>query len=186
MFASNKTLSSFDRPQKPFGLVGVNRVLNVLLMGDKFQIVQSIVAAIKVFVIYFQSALNPTVKRFPHHSMHTASDVFALFTQAGNPISFKQLNFCWPVSCVTCPSFTLLDRMRCSYASAQKLSNLLKGSAALKHLFCLGNFSCIKRFASGNSAHSAVIADLVQIFKAKNWFPRFHAQLPFNINRSIA
>ena len=186
MFTSNKVFNTLDCPQKPFGFVGVNCVLEILLMRNNFQIVQSIVGAVKVFVVYFQSAFNTSIKRLPHHSVHALPGVFSLFAQISNIVAFDQSRRQHSVGRVTNPSFTLLDRMRCGYASAQELRDLLKGSTVLEHLLRFWNFGGVKGFASGSSAHVTVIADLVQVFKAKNWFPRFHVQLPFKLNRSIA
>lgn len=175
MFSSNKTFDAFDRSQKPFGFVSINKVLRVLLMSDKLQVIYLVVSAVKVFVIYLQSAINTTVKRFPHHSMHRTTNIFSVFAQGYVAIAFHKVNFYGSVISVANPRFATLDRMRRSYAGAQKLSNLFKGCAVLKHLLGFGNFGGIKRFASGNPSHVTVIADLVQIFKVKNWFPRFHA-----------
>ena len=186
MFSNNKTFSPFNRPQKSFVFVGVNCVLNVLLVRNYFQIFQSIVATIKVFVVYFQTAFNAAIKRFPHHSVYTASNVFPIFAQTCHPIPFKQLNFCWPMCAVANPSFTLLNGMRGGYTGTQKSSNFFKGSTVFKHLFSVWNFGSVKRFASSNSAHVSKIAYFVQPFKIQNWFPCFHTMPLFNVNRSIA
>ena len=186
MLSSNKTFNPFNRPQKSFVFVGVNCVLNVLLVRNYFQIFQSIVATIKVFVVYFQTAFNAAIKRFPHHSVYTASSVFPVFAQTCHPIPFKQLNFCWPMCAVAHPSFILLNRMRSGYTCAQKSSNFFKGSAVFKHLFSFGYFGGVKRFASGNTPHASKIANFVQTFKIQNWLPCFHTMPLFNVNRSIA
>ena len=186
MLTRDKPFHTFDGPQKPFSFVCVNCVLKVLLMRNSFQIIQLIVSAIKVFVVYFQSILNAPVKRFPHHSMHAAPSVFGVFAKACNKIMLQQLRFNKPVSSRSSPRLALFDRMRRGYASAQKSSNLLKGSAMLKHLFSFGNFGGVKRFTSGNAAHVSEVANFVQTFKIQNWFPRFHSLTPFNVNGSIA
>ena len=186
MFSSNKPFFAFDRAQKPLGFVSINCMLKILLVRNNFQVIQSIIGAVKVFVVYFQTAFNTTIKRFPHHSVYPAPSVFPVFAQTCNPISFKQLNFCLPISRIASPSFTQLDRMCCGYTGAQKLSNLFKGSAVFKHLFSFGYFGGVNRFASGNTAHISKIANFVQAFKIQNWFPRFHSLTPFNVNRSIA
>lgn len=186
MFSSNKPLHSFDRPQKSFGFVGVNCVLNILLMRDNFQVIKSIVGTIKVLVVYFQTALNASVKRFPHNAMDSAAGVNTVSTQRNLKIPLKQFYFARSVSGVADPSFTQLDRMGCGYAGAQKLSNLFKGSAVFKHLLGLGNFGSVKGFTSGDAAHISNVAHFVQIFKIQNWFPRFHSHTPFNMNGSIA
>lgn len=175
MFSSNKTFDAFNRSQKPFGFVGINKVLRVLLMSDKLQVIYMIVSSVKVFVIYLQATINTTVKRFPHYSMHRTANHFSVFAQRYVAIAFQKANFYVSVSSVANPRFATLDKVRRGYAGAQKLSNLFKGRAVLKHLLGFGNFGGVKSFASGNPARAAVIADLVQVFKVKNWFPRFHA-----------
>ena len=186
MFTSNKPFHTLNRPQKPFGLVGVDCVLKILLMRNNFQVIQSIVGTVKVFVVYFQSAFNSPVERFPHHAMHTAPRVFGVFAKTCDKIMFQQLRLDKSVSCVANPRLTQLDRMGRGYAGAQKLSNLFKGRAVLKHLLGFGNFGGVKGLTSGNPAHISKVAHLVQIFKVQNWFPRFHSLTPFNMNRSIA
>ena len=186
MPSRNKTLYSLNCPQKPFSFIGVNCVLKILLMRDNFQVIQPIVGAVKVFVIYLQSSLNPTIKRLPHHAMHAAPSVFSVFAKAGDKIMFQQLRLNQPVSSNTAPRPALLDRMRRGYAGSQKLSNLFKGSAVFKHLLGFGNFNGVKRFTSGNAPHVSKVADLVQTFKIQNWRPRFHTMPLFNVNRSIA
>lgn len=186
MLACNKPLHPFDSPQKSFGFVCVNRVLEILLMCYNFQVIQTVVGAVKVFVIYFQSTFNSSVKCFPYHAMHTASRVFGILAQTCNKVIFQQLRLYKPITRITNPSFTVLDRMSRGYAGAQKLSDLFKGSAVLKHLLGFRNLDSVKGFASSNSAHIPKIAYLVQIFKIQNWFPRFHSLTPFNMNGSIA
>jgi hypothetical protein len=84
------------------------------------------------------------------------------------------------------PRFAQLDGLSRGDADAQKLRDFFQCSASGKHFFGLRHFGCVYGLASCNTAHVTVIADLVQTFKAKNWFPRFHAQPPFNMNGSVA
>ena len=186
MPSSNKPFHAFDGTQKPFGFVCVDCVLKVLLMRNNFQIAQVIVGAVKVFVVYFQSIFNATIKCFPHHAMHASFSVFRVFAKTCDKIVIQQLRLNQSMRCIPSPSFAQLDRMGCGYASAQKLSNLFKGSAVLKHFFSFRNFCGVKSFASGNAPHVSKIADLVQTFKVQNWLPRFHSHTPFNMNGSIA
>ena len=186
MFTRNKTFSSFDRTQKSFGFIGVNCMLNVLLVSNCFQIIQFIIASIKVFVIDLQTSFNTAIKRFPNHSVHAFFGVFSVFTQTSNPVAFKQENFYRPMRRVSSPSFTLLNGMRGGYTRTQKSSNFFKGSAVFKHLFSVWNFGGVKRFASGDSAHAPKVAYFVKPFKIQNWFPCFHTMPLFNVNRSIA
>ena len=138
MFPSNKSFHAFDCPQKPFGFVRVNRVLDILLMCNNFQVVQSIVGAVKVFMVYLQSAFNTPVKRLPHYAMRPFTGVFAVAHKIN-----LQVVLCvcarlkWAICSVTSPCLALLDRMRGGYASAQKLSNLFKGRTVFKHLLGL-------------------------------------------------
>lgn len=186
MFTSNKAFCTFNCPQKSFVFVGVNCVLNVLFVRNQFQISNPIVAAIKVFMVDLQTAINWPVKRFPYHTMYAMSCVFSVFAQVNNVVSFNQSWFQNSVQRITSPSFTQLDRMSRGYASAQKLSNLFKGKSVVKHLFSFRNFGGIKFFASSNTSHVSKITNLIQSFKAQNWVPCFHSFTPFNMNRSIA
>lgn len=185
MPTSNKPFYAFDCPKKSFGFVCVNRMLKILLMRNNFQVIQTIVIAIKVFVIYFQSILNAAVKRFPHHSMHAATSVLGVFAKACNKIMLQQLRLNKPVRSRSSPCLALLDRMGRGYTSSQKSSNLFKGSPMFKHLFSLGNFGGVKSFTSGDAAHVSKVANFVQFFKIQNWFPCFHSLTPFNVKGSI-
>ena len=187
MFSSNKPFHTFNRPQKPFGLVGVDCVLNILLMRNNFQIFQSIVGTIQVFVVYFQTPRYWPIKRFPYHSVRLFFCVFSFTAKIHSHVMCSvQSRLDRPVRLIPRPSFTQLDRMGCGYAGAQKLSNLLKGGSVFKHLLGLGNFGGVKGFTSGDAAHISNVAYFVQVFKVQNWFPRFHSHTPFNMNRSIA
>ena len=141
MFASNKTFGSFNRPQKSFGFVSVNCVLNVLLMGYQFQISQLIVRAIKVFMVNLQFAFDWAIKCFPHHAMYAASKIFSIFAQINNRVAFNQPIFNGSMCRFTSPSFAQLDGMGCGYASAQKSSNLFQGRTLFKHFFASGIFA---------------------------------------------
>ena len=187
MFSSNKSFHTLNRPQKPLGLVGVDRVLKILLMCDNFQVIHSIVGAVKVFVVYFQSAFNTPVKRLPHYAMRPFAGVLAVAHKIDLQVVLRVCaRLQRAIRSVTGPSLTQLDRMGRGYAGAQKLSNLFKGGTVLKHLLGFGNFGGVKGLTSGNPAHISKVAHLVQIFKIQNWFPRFHSLTPFNMNRSIA
>lgn len=187
MFTSNKSFNAFDRSQKPHGFVSVNRVLKILLVCNNFQVVQSIICTIKVFVVYFQTTLDASIKGFPYYAVHS----FACVLTIAHKINL-QIVLCiftglqWSITRITSPSLAQLDRMGCGYAGAQKLSNLLKGGTVLKHLLGFGNFGGVKSSTSGDAAHVPKVAHLVQIFKVQNWFPRFHSLSPFKMNRSIA
>ena len=187
MFARNKSLDAFDRSQKPHGFVSVNRVLNILLVCNNFQVVQSIICTIKVFVVYLQTTFNASVKGFPHYAMHPFACVLTVAHKINLQIVFCIFaGFQWSVTCIASPSLTQLDRMGCGYAGAQKLSNLLKGSAVLKHSLGFGNFGSVNSSTSGDASYISKVAYLVQIFKVNNWFPRFHSLPSFNMNGSIA
>ena len=186
MFACNKTFSPFNRPQKSFVFVGVNCVLDVLLMRSQFQVVQPIIGAVKIFMVNFQSAFNWPVKRFPNYSVKAFSSVLTILNKINLQIMLGIFSgFKRAMCAVANPSFTLLNGMRGGYTRTQKSSNFFKGSAVFKHLFSVWNFGSVKRFASSNSAHVSKIAHFVQSFKIQNWFPCFHTMPLFNVNRSI-
>ena len=187
MLTSNKTFCAFDRSQKPFGFVCVNCMLKVLLVGNNFQVIQPIIAAVKIFMVYLQAAFNWAVKSLPHHTMHSFAGVFAVAYKVNLQIVLSVFaRFYGSMRSIARPSLTQLDRMGRGYASAQKLSNLLKGCTVFKHTFGFRNFSGVKSFTSGDTAHVSKVADFIQTLKIKNWFPRLHILPPFNVNRSIS
>ena len=186
MFASNKTLGSFDCPQKPFGFVGVNCVLEILLMCGQLQVVQMVICAVKIFVVYFQTTFNRAIECFPHKTMHRFFGVFGVAAQINNQVvSAIGSRLDRPKRRVANPYFAALDVAGGSQASLQKLSNFSQQRALFKHALGLGDFKPVQRFAPRRAPHVSMIANFVQIFKAENWFPRFHAKNQFNMNRSI-
>ena len=183
MPTSNKSLDAFNRPQQPLAFVRVNGVLDVLLMRQQLQVIKSIVSTDKVFVVDFKSIQNWSVKRFPDYAMNTAFGVLASTTKVYDQVVRTIRSwFNQPMSCIAGPRFARFDGVRGRDADAQKFSNVFKRSALSKHLFGLRHFGCVNRFAPRNSAHIAVIADFVQVFKPKNWLPRLHALTPFKVN----
>lgn len=182
MFSSNKSFSAFDRAQKPFGFVRIDRVLNILLMSDKFKIVQTVVASIKVYVVYLHATFNRTVKCFPHEPVNAFFAVFTIFAQRDRCVPITHAYFYRSVISVAHPCFSRPNRVRCGDASVKKFSDLLKRNSLLKHLFGLRNFAGVKRFGAGDSSNSPQIANLVNSFKINNWFPHFHTLPLFNIS----
>jgi hypothetical protein len=186
MPTSNKPFDAFDRSQQPLALVSINRVLDVLLMRHKFQVLKSVVSAVKVLVVDFKPSGDNSIKGLPHNPVNGAPRVLRVFTHRYLQVSSQQSCFARPMPRVPGPSFTQLDGLGRGNADAQKLSHFFKRSASGKHFFSLRHFSRVYGFASRNSAHVAVIAYFVQAFKTKNRPPRFHAQPPFNVNGSVA
>jgi hypothetical protein len=185
MLAGDKSFAAFDCPEKPLSFVRIYRMLNVFSMRSEFQVFQSVVSTIKVLVVYLQSAFNRAVKRFPHNAMHSAGGVLSVFAKRYLPIAFQQVGFARAMIYFPRPSLPKFDSMGCGNADAKKFCGLLKRRAFGKHLLDCGNFGCVKNLAASYAAHVAVIADFVQVFKAKHWFPRFHASPLFNVNRSM-
>ena len=183
---SNKAFDAFDRSQKPLAFVSVNGVLDVLLMRHQLQVFQSVVRTVKIFVVDFQTSWNRTVKCLPYQAMDATSDVHAVTAQVCKSVMFKKRCFHGAIARFTDPCFSLLDRVRSSYTGLKKICNFTKGGALTKHLFGFGYFGRVQFFPPRNSTHISCVAHLVQIFKAKNGFPRFHTIPPFNVNRSIA
>ena len=163
------------------------RMVDICAVRYKLQVFKPVVSAIKVFVVDFKPTFYRAIKSLPHSTMHTFARVFASSYKTYVKVVLSvQASFYGPIGCITRPSLALLDGVSCGYASTQKSSNLFKSSALLKHLFSFGNFGSVKRFCPSNPAHIAKVANFVQAFKAKNWFPCFHNLSPFNMNRSIA
>lgn len=186
MLTRHKPLHALDRSQQPLVFVSVNRVLNVLPMCHKLQVLKSVVSAVKVLVVNFKSSWNGSVKRFPHKPVNGAPRVLCVFAQRYLQISLQQSCFARPMPSVSRPCLAQFDRVRGRDADAQKFGHFFERSALNKHLFGLRHFSRVYGFGSGDSAHIACIAHFIQIFKTKNWFPRFHAQPLFNMNSSVA
>lgn len=172
-----------------FAFFSINsvRMVNIVPMRKQLQVVQPIVGAVKVFVVDFKSAKNWAVKCLPHQPMHTFSVIDAVLHQIDLCVFMRvQSKFYWTMPSVSDPSVAALDVAGGGQTGVQKRRNFTQQRTLLKHALGLGYFGAVQRFTSCCAAHITVIAHLVQIFKAKNWFPRFHAQSPFNMNGSIA
>jgi hypothetical protein len=187
MPTSNKSLDAFGRAQQPLAFVCINGVLDVLLMRQQLQVVKSIVRTDKVFVVDFKSIRNWPVKRFPDYAMNAAFGVLASTTKVYDQV--VRAIWSWfnqPITSFTYPRFAQFDGVCGRDADGKERGYFFQRGASGKHFFGLRHFGCVNRFAPRNPAQIAVIADFIQIFKAKNWFPRFHAQSPFNMNGSVA
>jgi hypothetical protein len=168
-----------------FSINGV-RVLNILLMGYQLQVIQTVVGAVKVFMVYFQSPFNWPVKRFPHNAVNRAASIFAVFAQGYLRVTLKQRRFANAVRNITRPSLTVLYGHNRRNASIQKRSYRFQSAFSFQHLFGLSDLICGKQFSSRGATYVSVIAYFVQIFKPKHWLPRFHMSAPFNMYRSIS
>ena len=183
MFARNKAFMAFDCSQQPLAFVRINCMLNILLMRQQLQVVEAIVGAVKVFVVNFKAPRNGAIERLPHQTMNSFFGVLAFAAQ----IYYQVMRTIWTrrhcsICCVAAPCFTQLDAVRSRDADAQKLSNFFQRSVLFKHSFGFWNFGRVYGFAPRYAAHVPVIANFVQVFKPKNWFPRFHALTPFKVN----
>lgn len=184
MFASNEPLYALDRAQQPLALVRINRVLDVLLMCHQLQVFQSIVGAVKVFVVDLKSAWNRAIERLPHHAVNgffrvpaVAAQVYNEVVGAVRPRVYK------PKTGVASPSLTQLDAVRGRNTGAQELGNLSQQCALLKHALGLGHSVAVQRFAPRDPAHVAVIAHLVQLLEPKYRLPCFYLRTPFKVSR---
>jgi hypothetical protein len=147
-------------------------------MRYKLKICQNVVCAVKVFVVYFESALNWAAERFPHHPVNAAFGVFAVFAKTAlQIIAAVKLQGYWPVGLVSDPRFPGFDVVGRCNADSKKFSNLFQRSLIRKHLLCRYHGFCGKHLASRYATHVAKLADLVQSFVPKNRQPRFHAHL---------
>jgi hypothetical protein len=186
MPTSNKSFDAFDCSQQPLAFVSVNRVLDVLLMRHKFQVLKSVVSAVKVLVVNFKPSGNGSVERFPHEPVNGSPRVLRVFAQRYSQVPLQQSCSARPMPSVSTPRLAQLNGMSCGNADTEKRGNFFQRSTSGKHLFGLRYFGRVYGLATRNPPHVAVIAHLVQTFKTKNWFPRFHAQSPFNMNGSVA
>ena len=187
MFACDKPLRTFDCPQKPFGFVGINRMLDVFLVCNQFKILQSVVLSIKIFMIDLKATFNRTYKRFPQRTMNGHPHVLAFSASHKSEVMVRSCRcFHWSIFSISRPCFSCFDHVGAGNTCTKELSNLSKQRAAGKHLFGNGYQKWVQFLPSGRSTNTRKSADLIQAFKADNRFPYLHTLLQFKLNWSIA
>lgn len=175
MFALYKPFNAFDRAQKPLRFVCVDGVLNVFAMRNQLKIFNSVIAAIKVFVVYLHFARNWAYKSLPQRAMHADLSVFAVFARRKDSVAVYKVRLNWACGAVAYPRFTVLDVERGRDASPEELSYRAQLRAVGKHGFSLVDLTGAKSFPPRNAANIRKIADFVKAFVAANWFPNLHA-----------
>lgn len=175
MLALHKTFGAFDRSQKPFGFVCVNRVPDIFLVRHQLKVFNSIIAAIKIFVVYLQSIRNWTYKSLPQSAMDTNFSVFAVFARRKNSVAVYKVRLDRPSVAIASPSLTVLDVERGGYACSEKSRHRAQRSTICKHSFSSVNLIGAKQFSSRHTSYARKIADFVKAFVAADRFPNLHA-----------
>ena len=175
MFSANKTLSAFYRPQKPFGFVGVNRVLDVFAVRKQLKIFQPVVSAVKVLMVDLHAVWNRADKSLPHRAMNGHLSVTSILARAEPDVVVSSgARFNRSRGAVPNPRFTMLDVERSGCACTEKRRHGAQRRAAGKHDFgCVDLFGA-KQFPSRYAPDARKIADFVKAFVAADGFPYLH------------
>ena len=164
-----------SRKIRSFRVVNIMRVLDVFSMRQQFKVFKPIVGAIQILVVNLKSPFNRAIKGLPHRSMNKNARVFAVATKHYFHIVLAVWAcFNWAVRRFASPRFTVFDAKNGGNASTQKIGNKFQSFAFSKHFLGNINLLCRKLFASGNSAHTAKVANFIQPFKPQNRTPLFH------------
>ena len=176
MFSSDKTFSTFDSPQKPFCFVSVDSVLNVFAMGKQFKIVQTVIGAVKVFMINFHARRDRADKRLPHSAVDGDLGVLPVFARAKPDVMVcGNVRFDRPSVAITNPRLAVLDVERGSNAGTKEIGHSAQCGTVGKHTFGLDNLFGAKQLSARHATHTRKIANFVKAFVAANWFPYLHA-----------
>ena len=176
MFSSNKTFSTFDRPQKPFCFVSVNSVLNVFAVGKQFKIVQPVIGAVKVLMVNFHARWDRAYKRLPHSTVDGNLGVFPVFARAKPDVMVcGNVRFDRPSVAIASPRLAVLDVERGSNAGAKEIGHSAQCGAIGKHSFGIDDLFGAKQLSARHASHTRKIANFVKAFVAANWFPYLHA-----------
>ena len=175
MLALHKTFGAFDRSQKPFGFVCVNRMLDIFLVRHQLKVFNSVIAAIKIFVVYLQSIRNWTYKSLPQSAMDANFSVFAVFARRKNSVAVYKVRLDRPSVAIASPSLTVLDVERGGYACSKKSCHSTQRSTICKHILGGINLLGTKQFAPRYASNARKIADFVKAFVAADRFPNLHA-----------
>ena len=146
----------------------------ILLMGNKLKVVDLVIPLVQVFMVHFQTGRNFAIKRFPHHTMHQLLCVHSVLAQPNDKIAAVDRRMSVrSLQCVSRPRLTVLDRHHGGDAGIEKCSNIFKFGAIRQPSFSLLHLFCGKQFPPRNASRVSKIAHFIQLFKAKNGFPRF-------------
>jgi len=156
--------------------VGVERMLNIFSVRQKFQVFQPVVRSVQVLVVYLHAFRYGTNKGFPHRPVNCHLDVLPVFARAKpNVMVSCHMGFNRPSPTVSRPRLSLFNGKSGSDARTQEVCYVRQRSAVSKHGFSLVHLFGGKSLSSGHTAHTPRVADFVQAFVAKNGFPRLHA-----------
>ena len=175
MLTADKPFGSFDRPQKPFGFVCVNSVLNVFSVRQQLKIFQLIVRAVKVFVVNFHAFGDRANKSFPHGAVYGDLGVFSIFARAkANIMISRNVRFDRTSAAVASPRLAMFDVKRGSDAGAKKISHRAQRSTVSKHGFSGVNLLGSEQLSPRHTSNTRKIADFVKALIAADWFPNLH------------
>ena len=176
MLSCDKTFSTFDGPQKPLRFVRVNGVLDVFAVRKHFKIIQPIVGAIQILMVYLHSVRDGAIKRFPHRTVNRDFSVLPIFARAKPDVMvarYVRLN--WTRPAISGPRLAVFNVKRGRDAGVKKTGYGVQRRATRKHSFGLVNLRGTKKFSSCYATNARKIADFVQAFIAANRFPNLHA-----------
>ena len=176
MFSGNETFSAFDSPQKPLRFVCVNCVLNVFAMRKQLKVIHTIVRAVQIFMVNFNTFGDRAVKRLPHRAMDGYLSVLSVFARAEPDIVVSRyVRFNRPRGAVASPRFAMFNIERSRNAGVQQFSNVAQRATRRKHILGGINLLGAKQLASRYASNARKIADFVKAFVAADRFPNLHA-----------
>ena len=174
MLTADKPFGSFDRPQKPFGFVSVYSVLDIFLMRNQLKIFNSVIAAVKVLVVYLHSVRNWAYKSLPDSAMDANFPVLAVFARRKNSVAVYKVRLDRTGAAITRPRFTMFDVKRGSDAGAKKIGHRAQRSTVSKHGFSGVNLLGSEQLSPRHASNARKTADFVKAFIAADWFPNLH------------
>lgn len=174
MLTADKPFCSFDRPQKSLRLVSVYSVLDIFLMRNQLKIFNSVIAAVKVFVVYLHSIRDWAYKSLPHGTMNANFPVLAVFARRKNSVAVYEVRLNRTGAAVAGPRLTVLDVKRRGNAGVEKFSHRAQSSAAGKQGFSGVNLFGGKQLSARHTSYTSKIANLVKALIAADWFPNLH------------
>ena len=150
-------------------------VVDIFSVRKKFQIFKPIIAARKIFMVYFQSPGYDAIKSFPYKSVNAALAKNAINAQIGDHVLLTIWS--WtdrPKIFIAFPCFAVFYSRCRSYAGVEMRGYFAKLSSLFKHCFSFPNLTGDKNFAPQHSTYPAKIANFIQTFVTQYWLPLFH------------
>ena len=174
MFALHKSFNAFDRAQKSLRLISVYGVLDIFLVRHQLKIFNSVIAAIKVFVVYLHFIRNWAYKSLPQSAMDANLSVFAVFARRKDSVTVYKVRLDRPSVAITTPRFTMLDVERGGNACFEKSRHCAQRSTISKHGFSGVDLFGTKQLSARHTPNTRKIANFVKAFVAADWFPNLH------------